>query len=303
MFYFFMKILHEHIVPPQTGRQRLSDYAPEVFRDFIASKKGIKKLIKKGAFTIDHQAAQTASWIVPGQCIRLLDIAPATQKAFLLDLEIVFEDDHLAIINKPGGIPVSGNQFRTIQNALSPKLKPSLQRDKLWLPRPVHRLDAATCGLLLIAKTSKSIIALSRQFEQKEIKKRYRAVVVGKLNQHGLLDAPIKGKKALSRYRCLEHVRSIKNDWLSLVDLFPETGRTHQLRIHLSNAGHPVFGDTLYGKEGHIKKGKGLFLCAVELAFRHPFSGKEQSVSIDPPAKFSKTLEREAKMWQRLNYS
>ncbi len=296
-----MKILHEHVVPTGTVRQRLSDYAPSVFETFISSKKGVKKLIKKGAFTIDGQPAQTGNWVMPGQCIRLLDLAPEKGKIFEINLDVIFEDEHLAIINKPGGIPVSGNQFGTIQNALPHNLAPSSQKDKLWIPRPVHRLDAPTCGLLLVAKTSRAILGLSKQFEKKTIKKRYQAVVMGKLMGKGHMDQPIDGKAAFTEYQSLHQVKSIKSEWLCLVDLFPHTGRTHQLRIHLSEAGHPILGDAQYGKEGLVKKGKGLFLCAVELSFEHPVFKNLQSVRIQPPAKFYKTMEREARMWERLN--
>jgi RluA family pseudouridine synthase len=298
-----MKILHEHIVPQGTDRQRLSDYAPLVFGAFVSSKKGMKKLIKKGAVTIDGQPAQTGTWVLPGQCIRLLDLVTAPTKVYELDLEVVFEDDHLAVINKPGGIPVSGNQFRSIQNALPYNLAPSSQPDTLAVPRPVHRLDAPTCGLLLVAKTSRAIIGLSRQFEEKTIQKRYQAVAMGKLAEEGFFDRPIDGKEAYTQYQCLQQVRSIKSKWLSLLSLFPQTGRTHQLRIHLSQAGHPILGDALYGREGLVKKGKGLFLCAVELSFEHPITQKIQSSCIEPPAKFLKTMEREEQMWFNLNRS
>jgi 23S rRNA pseudouridine1911/1915/1917 synthase len=298
-----MKILHEHIVPQGTDRQRLSDYAPLVFDAFASSKKGMKKLIKRGAFTIDGQPAQTGTWVLAGQCIRLLDISPAPTKVYELELEVVFEDDHLALINKPGGIPVSGNQFRSIQNSLTHNLKPSSQPDALAIPRPVHRLDAPTCGLLLVAKTSRAIIGLSRQFEEKTIQKRYQAIAMGKVEQAGYFDQRIDGKEAYTQFQCLEQVRSIKSKWLSLLNLFPQTGRTHQLRIHLSQAGHPILGDAQYGIEGLVKKGKGLFLCAAELSFEHPISGKTLSVCIDPPAKFAKTMEREERMWHQLNRS
>ena len=110
-----MKILKLHIVPEDVQKQRMSDYAPLVFNDFIPSKKGIKKAIKKGAFLIDGQVAFTGSWILPGQKVQLMETPQQAKKVFELELEVVYEDDFLAIINKPGGIPVSGNYFRTIQ--------------------------------------------------------------------------------------------------------------------------------------------------------------------------------------------
>ncbi len=293
-----MNILQQHIVPEGTPRQRLSDYAPEVFEDHIPSRKGIKKAIKRGALLINGKVGHTGDWVVGRQQLTLLEMA-STHKILELPLEVVLEDDHLAVINKPGGIPVSGNQFRTIQNALPFNLQPSDQKDRLLLPRPVHRLDSPTCGLLMVAKTSRAAMDLGRQLKERAVKKRYQAVVMGKMDEKGCFKQPIEGKPAATHYELLEQYRSIKNDWLSLVDLFPETGRTHQLRIHLSTAGHPILGDAKYGIKGKVKKGKGLFLCATGLAFRHPVLLEERQLIIEPPAKFLTTLIREERMWKK----
>lgn len=295
-----MNTIHKHIVPEGLPPQRLSDYAPRVFYEFIPSKKGMKKAIKRGAVTIDGEAGSTGTWIKPGQEIALLE-EEFSGAVLELPLEVVFEDEHLAVVNKPGGIPVSGNQFRTVQNALPFNLKRSGQKDRLILPRPVHRLDAPTCGLLLIAKTSRAAIELGRQLAEREVKKRYQAIAMGAVPDEGIFDEKIEDQAATTRFHCLDRRRSIKNEWISLVDLFPETGRTHQIRLHLAGAGFPILGDALYGKKGRVKKGKGLFLCAVELRFRHPVFSKAMNICIEPPPKFLKTMEREEKMWKKKN--
>ena len=102
-------------------------------------------------------------------------------------------------------------------------------------------------------------------------------------------------------YVRIKTVRSIKNDWLSLIDLFPLTGRTHQLRIHMSKLGFPILGDKLYGTEGLILKGKGLFLSAVELTFPHPKNNKTVNIKIDEPEKFEVFLNREERRWVKYN--
>ncbi len=295
-----MKILQKHIVPENTSSQRLSDYAPIAFNQIIASRKGIKKAIKKGAISINGKLATTAHWVKPGQLLTFHEIPLVKKRQLEMPLKVILEDDHLAVINKPAGIPVSGNQFRTIENALVYNLKPSSQKDCLSWPRPVHRLDALTCGLLLIAKTSKASVALNKQFQEKTIFKQYIAIVSGKAHEEGYLDQPIDQKQAFTAYKCLLKHRSIKNDWLSMLSVYPKTGRTHQIRIHLSQVGHPILGDKLYGIEGNIKRGKGLFLCAVALSFEHPFNGNSVNVEIDPPPKFLKTMLREESMWMKL---
>lgn len=292
-----MKILQSHIVPENLPPERLSDYARKIFLH-IPSRKGIKKAILRKEILVNGQPTETGLWVQSGQQIDWVEKESSARKVFPLKLEVVFEDDCLAVIKKPAGVIVSGNQFRTIENALLYNLKKSAQKDALREFRAVHRLDSLTSGLLLIAKTASAHLSLSRQFEAKTILKKYQAIVIGDLAKQGVLEKPIDGKKALTKFEKIKSVRSLKNKWLSLVNLFPATGRTHQLRIHLSDFGFPILGDGLYGQEGLILKHKGLFLCAVELTFDHPKTDEKQMVSIDAPRKFEKLLEREERRWE-----
>jgi 23S rRNA pseudouridine1911/1915/1917 synthase len=228
----------------------------------------------------------------PGQRIDLLEAA-AEIKVYEMKIPVVYEDDHLAILNKPGGIPTSGNQFRNLENTLPYNLKPSPEPDAYRLPRAVHRLDSATCGLVVVAKTARARMELGRQFEERKVEKKYQAVVIGEIAAEGEFRSEIDGKQAFTRFRRVQVSPSLRFGHLSLVDLFPETGRTHQLRIHLSGTGFPVLGDKLYGEEGLIFRGKGLFLCSVQLDFFHPVSKEKLVLKISPPAKFHKMLERE----------
>ncbi|MBI9056272.1 MAG: RluA family pseudouridine synthase [Labilibaculum sp.] len=295
-----MRVLEFHIVPAGIEDIRLQDYAPKIFNS-ISSYQGMKKAIKRKKVYVDGEPAPTGLWVKEGQRIELLDLELPPAKVFEMELEIVYEDDHIAVINKPAGVSVSGNLFRTIQNMLPFNLKESSCQDALPVFRPVHRLDNPTCGLLLVAKTSQAIGALGAQFENRTIKKRYTAVVIGDLPDKGRVEMEVDGKEAVSTFRVVKKVPSIRNKSLCMVHLFPETGRTHQLRIHMAGLGTPILGDKLYGTEGEILQKKGLFLCAAGLHFEHPFTNEKMDLSIDPPYKFGRFMEMEEKRYDKHN--
>ena len=285
--------LQKHIARLETT-SRLSDYAVGIF-DAIPTRKGIKKAIKKGAIYVNDEVGKTGTWVQKGDEVVLYDLDESPHKVYEFDLPIVYEDDAIALINKPGGIAISGNFYKTVQNALPYNLTKSTATDALSIPRPVHRIDAATCGLLLIAKTKSAHLHLSKQFEQKTIQKQYQAIVIGKLPKQGRIETPIDNKPSTTIYEQVEVIPSLKNTFLTLVNLYPVTGRTHQLRKHLTGLNHPILGDKLYGKEGLILWKKGLFLCAISLSFQHPTTSKAMHIRIEPPNKFRAILEREAK--------
>jgi len=293
-----LTLLETHIVPPDISNIRLSDYAVGVFR-IIATRKGIKKAIKKGYVWIDGMPADTGRWVQAGQVIQLMEPEPKPVKIFKLPLPILFEDEYIAVIDKPAGIVVSGNQYRTIQNALFFNLTLSQMEDALPCPMPAHRLDHATSGLLIIAKTRKARVVLGKLFENKQIEKKYQAIVIGKTPTFATINIPVDGKIARTKFETNRIVRSLKNDYLTLLDLFPTTGRTHQLRIHLAESGWPILGDKLYGIEGMILKNKGLFLTAVGLSFAHPITQEWMNITKDAPAKFGLLLEREQRRWDK----
>jgi len=293
-----MIVIETHIVPEGTERARFSDYACEVFMS-IPSRKGIKNAIKRGDFLINGEKGETGTWIVPGMRIELMADESSLPKEYEFKLDVVYEDEHLAAVNKPAGIAVNGNCFRTVENALPRNIKKSAEPDALRWPKPVHRLDVPTSGILLIAKTMRAQVALGEQFEKKIIRKRYRAIVQGKLEAPGHIESQIEGRDAVTDYSPVKHARSLKNEWLTLVDLYPLTGRTHQLRRHMAELNHPIVGDSLYGREGDVFKGKGLFLAAVELIFNHPFTCEKMTLKIIDPDKFLTYLEREERRWKK----
>ena len=295
-----MLVRETHLVPGGVGGVRLSDYARTAFPS-IPSRKAAAKAIKRGEILIDGQPARSGDWVEAFQTLELLDLQQRIPKTYRLPLDVVFEDDHLAVVDKPPGIEVSGNKFRTLENALAGNLAPSVRPDALDWPRPVHRIDYSTGGLLLVAKTARAQVFLGRQFEERKVHKRYRAVVMGKVPAPGTVDEPLGGLPAHSRYVPLQTVPSLRSGQLTLVDLFPATGRTHQLRRHMAAIGHPIVGDQKYGEEGRVLKGKGLFLAAVELRFPHPADQRETEVAIPDPRKFSSLLRREQTRWEKFN--
>ena len=295
-----MPVLNTHIVPNEIEEIRLYDYVQQIFPT-IPSRKAVKKAITREEILVDGNKSSTGHWVKAGQKIELLESNANPPKEYQLDLEVVYEDEFLAIINKPAGISVSGNQFRTIQNALIGNINLSKEEDALRWPKPVHRLDGPTSGLLIIAKTAKALVKLGQQFEQKQIQKKYVAIVMGETPKIGIVDADIDGLKSFSEYQTLKTINSLRSKQLSLVELSPKTGRTHQLRIHMSSIGFPILGDKQYGDEGNVLEGKGLFLCALELNLIHPITEEALVIKTTIPNKFNSLLEREEKRWKKFN--
>jgi len=294
------KVIQSHQVPEDVSRIRFIDYARQIFT-IIPSRQGIRKAIKRGEILIDGKPAEYGRWILSGMLLELIENETTIPKIFPLKFDAIYEDEYLAVINKPAGFPVSGNRFKTIENALLNNISISNEPDALSFPKPAHRLDALTSGLLIIAKTTSSRIELGKLFENKEIKKRYRTIVMGKIVDEGTIDSPIGEQKAITKFKLVKTIPSLRSKWLSLVDLWPQTGRTHQLRIHLAGNGNPILGDKMYGEKHHVLKGKGLFLSAVELEFLHPITKEKLNLIIEEPNKFRIHLDREQKRWEKFN--
>ncbi len=282
-----MIVIETHTVPYQNHPIRIQEYLVGIFKT-ISSKSAVKKAIKKELIFVDNTSITTAKMINGGEKITLYQTKENSSfKKFNLKLEVLFEDDYLAIINKPAGILVSGNKFKTIVNGLTQNLKPSSQLDACK-PQPVHRLDYPTTGLLLIGKTKSAILKLNKLFEEKKIQKEYIAITIGKMNITGIIDLPIDEKKSVSYYEVLRTVESQRFEVLNLVKLAPKTGRRHQLRKHLSSISNPILGDKIYGKEKLILMKKGLYLHASNLKFEHPFTKEKLNITSKLPKRFLK---------------
>tara|TARA_B100000929_G_scaffold284627_1_gene267144 strand:- start:5378 stop:6223 length:846 start_codon:yes stop_codon:yes gene_type:complete len=280
-----LKVVEKHIVPQIQNPIRLQEYASSIFKT-ITTRSGIKKAIKKQLILLNRKPANTGDWIKEGQLLELLAEELPQKKIFRLQLKIIFNDNFLAVIQKPSGYPTNGNYFKTIENALPYNLENSTEKDALPYPTPVHRLDNPTSGLLLVAKTKNVQVKLNQDFEEKNIRKSYLAIVSGEIPSTGTFNSPIEGKTAATKFQLKKTFQ--KNDkTYSLVELFPITGRTHQIRIHLSKNGNPIVGDEVYGSS---ENAKGILLAAHSLAFTHPSTKKSLHFENTFPKKFEKFI-------------
>lgn len=200
--------------------------------------------------------------------------------------ELIYQDDTLLVVNKPAGLLAVPGRGEDKQDCLSARLQQCFP-DVLV----VHRLDMATSGLMLFARSAGMQRKLSLLFQKREVSKRYVAVVFGRMVQEvGDIDLPIaadwpnrplrkidaeQGKPSLTRYRVLGHAADT-----SRVELEPVTGRTHQLRVHMAAIGHPILGDALYGEAASAPR---LLLHASSLSFAHPLSGESLNFNSPPP--------------------
>ncbi|MGH1467445.1 MAG: RluA family pseudouridine synthase [Bdellovibrionales bacterium] len=281
-----------YLVDEDGVNQRLDLYIGLLHPDLSRSK--IKKLIKNNLITVNDSSSKVSHSLSLGDRIEILSTIDEDKEvvAFQQDIpvEIIFEDDDLIVINKQVGLvthPGAGNLDGTLVNALYNKL---LHNDPIR-PGVVHRLDKDTSGLLVLAKSQKAFDSLSEQFKNKEARRIYWAVSFGKMNeQSGTLKTklarhPRNRKKFSSQENgklAITHYKVLKEGALSLIELSLETGRTHQIRVHLSEIGHPILNDPIYSSAKKIndlhdpvlkskaKKLKRLALVAKELSLKHP---------------------------------
>ncbi|MCM8797141.1 MAG: RluA family pseudouridine synthase [Candidatus Omnitrophica bacterium] len=269
------------------------------------SRTKIQKAICKGSVKINGVSQRRPNYKVREAeevSFVLEDIVENRQlKAEDIPLEVVYEDSDIAVINKPSGMvvhPGAGNTEHTLVNALLSRFK-NLSDVNPQRPGIIHRLDKETSGLLVIAKNNNAHFALSKQFSEHSIKRKYIAVVRGRMEfDEDVIEVPIgrhprkrknmsvsfaeNAKYARTRYTTLK-----RTDNFSLLELEPFTGRTHQLRVHLAFIGHPILGDKKYGKGDTLQQ---LFLHAQYLGFIHPVTGKFMDFSSHLPSYFQEFL-------------
>eukprot|EP01031_Cornospumella_fuschlensis_P039834 gene39834-48503_t len=193
------------------------------------------------------------------------DNIPAVYK-----LPTVYEDDFCKIISKPQGLPSMGQKGLTVFN--HPDIQFKLPNGVTKKCVPAHRLDKETGGLIICGKTKECEIMLKVCLRKKWVQKKYRSLVVGRLDaEEGEVDSPIKGKRGLTRYKVIKTTRSLQGDYLTLVDLWPITGRKHQLRRHMKLIGHPIIGDKRFCPAQWLPKDLShMCLWAVELVLPSP---------------------------------
>ena len=273
------------------------------------SRERLKALIRSGAVETGGQPVRDPSAKVRGEealRVAVPEPEPAHNEAQDIPLTIVFEDEHLLVVDKPAGLvvhPAAGNFEGTLVNALLHHCGPSLSGiGGVARPGIVHRIDKDTSGLLVVAKTDVAHEGLSKQFAAHSIDRRYLAIVNGLPKQaEGVVDAPLarsatnrkkiaivengRGKRAVTHWKRLTLLREA-----ALVECRLETGRTHQVRVHMASIGHALLGDPVYGRSGktHSKLLKDLqfqrqALHAAELGFTHPVTKRRLSFSSPMP--------------------
>ena len=253
-------MVEHHLFTVHQSHLRLDQYLADKLPDFSRSK--IQRFIKLGQVTIDGEPVKS-SLILQGEEIIECHFIPELQDSLIkgepIDLNIIYEDDALAVINKPAGLvvhPGSGNRSGTLLNGLVFHFK-LLSHSNSHRPGIVHRLDKDTSGIIIIAKNDMVHDALSQQFNLRKVKKEYLALSWGKLDEQGIIDGNIGrhpknrqlftvldtgGRDSITQYELDKYLPP-----LSFVKLYPKTGRTHQLRVHLQSIGHPIFCDDSYG--------------------------------------------------------
>lgn len=261
--------------------------------------------IKKGTVLVNGKAAKAKYAVKVGDVItyEIPEDEILDYEAEDISLDIIYEDEDVAVINKPQGMvvhPSAGHTSGTLVNALMYHIKDLSTINGVVRPGIVHRIDKDTSGLLMIAKNDISHKALAEELKDKKSLRKYLAIVHGNLpNDRGMIVAPIgrsekdrkkqavtaKGKEAVTRFQVLERFGNY-----TLVELTLETGRTHQIRVHMAYIGHPVAGDPLYGPRKTLK-GQGQFLHARTLGFTHPRTGEVMTFTAEAPAIFQERLE------------
>ncbi len=269
------------------------------------SRSVLQKLIKQGFILVNDFAARPSQKLSPGD--RIYVALPPPEKVTLaaeaIPVDVIYEDDDLLVICKPAGLvvhPSPGHTAHTLVNALLARCPDLAGFGDTMRPGIVHRLDRDTSGLMIIAKNSRAQQYLINQFKDRAVTKGYLVLVKGKLTPNqGIIDAPIgrdpsnrkrmavltSGRQARTGYKVKEYL-----DGYTLLDITTETGRTHQIRVHLSAIGYPVIGDPVYGvKSPYVKR---QFVHAYRLGFRLPAGEtyREFTCELSPDLKLALVL-------------
>ena len=298
-------------VEPEHDRERLDVYLTQALPD-IPSRSFVQKLLEAGSVLVNKKQAKAHYKVHAGDNINvdvaaeLLDPHPVSPENIPLD--IFYEDEFLLVVNKPAGMlvhPAQGYYSGTLVNALlfhcrqlsdfPPKADPPPAGNIAMRPGIVHRLAKEPSGLMLAVKDNQTHAQLARQFQKHKVKKQYIALVEGEVEfDEGIIDAPLgrhsvrhdlrdvqyddAAKDAVTFYRVIKRHKGV-----TLVSLFPKTGRTHQLRVHMNHIHHPILGDTKYGRKESFPR---LALHAQAIGFEHPHWKCFLEFSCRPPKEF-----------------
>lgn len=298
--------MNEFVIPIENKGDRLDKFISSS-DDFDLTRTAVQNLITDGMITVNGKKIAKNYVLSGGERVSVeipepvvLDVLPEN-----IPIDIVFEDDHLLVVNKPKGMvvhPAAGNYTGTLVNALMYHCKDRLSSiNGVIRPGIVHRIDKNTSGLLIVAKTDAAHLGLAEQIKEHSFTREYETIIVGRMKEYkGTIDAPIgrhhidrkkmcvtdkNSKNAVTHYEVLEEFREH-----SYLKLRLETGRTHQIRVHLSYVGHAVLGDDVYGKP--VKDYEGQCLHARKIGFVHPITDEYLEFSSDLPDYFEEQLRK-----------
>jgi 23S rRNA pseudouridine1911/1915/1917 synthase len=310
---YFMTDTKEFVVAPEDSGRRLDSFLVRHLPDWSRSQ--LQRLIRSRRVEIGSRVIEKAGESVrAGDCVRVsLERKPEPRAvAEALPMDVVYEDDDLVVVNKPAGMVVhlgAGITSGTVVNALLFHIRQLSAAGGDERPGIVHRLDKMTSGLMIVAKNDFAHRKLAADFKARAVQKTYTALVHGRLTEDvGVIDSPIgrdprrrlrmktgglRAREAQSSYKALRRFAHF-----TLLQVFPHTGRTHQIRAHLSSIGHPVVGDTLYGAPARIRvhgREKNTlprtFLHASALSFKHPRTGNLISLEAPLPEELQNFLD------------
>lgn len=295
--------MEKYIISREDSGIRIDSYLNNIL-DMSRSK--VQKLLKDGYIQVNNNSIKS-SYVLKENDVVTVDEFPEEEMSVepeKMDLDIVYEDDDVIVINKPNGMvvhPAAGNYSGTLVNGLMYYSKNLSTINGEFRPGIVHRIDAYTTGLLVVAKNDKAHEFLARQLEEKTTHRKYWAIVWGVIqNDTGTIDAPIgrdlnnrkkmavtavNSKGAITHFRVLERFKNA-----TLIELKLETGRTHQIRVHMDYIGYPVVNDPVYGNRKLIDD-TGQCLHAKELGFIHPRTNQYMEFNSELPECFINLLE------------
>jgi len=283
------------------------DVFVSVAADITRSRAG--SLIKDGCVIADSAVQTKAGYKLragSAVVIRIPEAAPSTVEAEDIDLDVLYQDDDVAVVFKPSGMvvhPAAGNESGTLVNALLKHLDNLSGIGGEIRPGIVHRIDKDTSGLLLVAKNDRAHVSLSEQIKAHTVHRAYKAILIGGFKEdEGFVDAPIgrhptdrkkmaiisDGREARTNWQVLERLKGA-----TLIEARLTTGRTHQIRVHMASIGHPVLGDPVYGpKKSPYPVTGGQLLHAYRIGFVHPVTGKELLFEAPPEPRFLSWLKK-----------
>ena len=294
-------------VSPEEAGVRIDKYLAEQLPDITRSY--LQKLLKDGSVQMNGKPVKTSTKTAAGAVIELTIPDPEEPEILPeeIPLDILYEDSDVILINKPKDMvvhPAAGHYTGTLVNALMYHCKGDLSGiNGVLRPGIVHRIDKDTTGVLIVCKNDKAHNALAEQLKEHSITRKYRAIVCGNLKEdEGTVDAPLGrhpqdrkkmaivrtgGKRAVTHYRVLERFGNY-----TYIECQLETGRTHQIRVHMASLGHPLLGDEVYGRVKSPFKLEGQTLHAMVLGFIHPTTGEYMEFEAPLPEYFEKLLEK-----------